>query len=342
MAAGREEDQESRRRISFGVNVNTRVPLIYPAQYTAENLLDFSKHVEELGYDSVWVGDSILAKPRLDPLSILSAISSRTTRVKLGTACMIAPLRNPILLARTWATLDILSRGRTSMAVCIGPGTLEYEKLGIHFGNRGRMVEEYVQLLRRLWQEDGVTFSGKYYNVSNVTLNPKPIQKPAPPICIVGWPYGHGAEDREEEVVAKSKKLAESIFTRVVKHGDGWMFDGFATPEGVRDGVENLKRIAKSEGKDFSKLDIVYQMTLNVNSSKSEAESEAREFISKYYGNLSRPMESWGPFGSAKVCIDWIERFRSAGVTTIILRFASPDQSGQLKRFTEQIYSAFR
>lgn len=334
--------QKRGNTVRFGVNVNTRVPLIYPTVYTVENLLNFSERVERLAYDSVWVGDSILAKPRLDPIAILSAIASRTSTVKLGTACMIAPLRNPILLARTWATLDILSRGRTRMAVCIGPGTLEYEKLGIPFGNRGRMVEEYVQLLRMLWQREDVTFSGKYYNVSNITLDPKPIQKPAPPICIVGWPFGHGGGEEVEASKEANKKLADSILTRVVRHGDGWMFDGFATPEGVAEGVAMLKQIAQREGRDFGRLDIVYQMTLNVNTSKSQAESEAKEFIQKYYGNLSRPMESWGPFGPAEVCIDWMERFRSAGVNTFILRFASPDQFGQLERFNDQVRVNFR
>ena len=325
--------------MKFGVNVNTRVPLIYPSTYDSDKLLDLARASENSGYDSVWVGDSILAKPRLDPLAVLSSVATVTSKVKLGTACMIAPLRNPILLARTWATLDLLSHGRTIMAVCVGPGTTEYDKLGIKYGNRGRMLEEYVQLLRKLWAEDHVTFQGKYYNVSDITLNPKPVQRKLP-IQIVGWPYSHGGHEVKSE--ESNPKLMDAVFSRVAKHGDGWMFDGFATPENVADGIERLKASTKSAGRDSSELDIVYQMTMNLNStSREEAVREGKEYLLKYYGDLSRPLDSWGPFGTADDCIDRIERFKSAGVKTIVLRFASSHQADQFSRFTKEVLPSF-
>ena len=233
--------------MKFGVNVNTRVPLIYPTSYDSEKLIDLARRSEDSGYDSVWVGDSILAKPRLDPVAILSAVAAVTKKIKLGTACMIAPLRNPILFARTWATLDLLSHGRTILAVCIGPGTSEYERLGIQYGNRGRMIEEYVQLLRKLWKEDHVTFNGTYYKFTDLSLNPKPVQ-PNPPVQIVGWPYSH--EEGPHSKAQEKPKLMEAVFSRVVKYGDGWMFDGFATPEKVADGVGRISSVSESQGTD--------------------------------------------------------------------------------------------
>src|SRR2546423_1543297 len=95
----------------FGVNLNTREPLIAP-DYDLQALLDLSEKVEEYGFDSVWVGDSLFSKPRYEPLALLSAISQRTQRVRLGTACPVTSIRNPLFTAMEWATLDVLSGGR--------------------------------------------------------------------------------------------------------------------------------------------------------------------------------------------------------------------------------------
>ena len=98
--------------IKFGVNINNREPLI-AADYTLPDLLDISEVVENEGFDSVWVGDSLFSKPRYEPLSLMSAISQRTEKIRLGTACLVTATRNPLYLALEWATLDQISRGRT-------------------------------------------------------------------------------------------------------------------------------------------------------------------------------------------------------------------------------------
>ena len=103
----------------FGVNLNNREPLIAP-DYDLQALLDLSEKVEEYGFDSVWVGDSLFSKPRYEPLALLSAISQRTQRVRLGTACLVTSIRNPLFTAMEWATLDVLSGGRTIFGPCMG------------------------------------------------------------------------------------------------------------------------------------------------------------------------------------------------------------------------------
>src|SRR5205823_1508351 len=112
------QPQEPQRRgvrvrvIEFGVNLNNREPLIAP-DYNVPMLLDLSELVEESGFDSVWVGDSLFSKPRYEPIALLSAISQRTSRLRLGTSCMVSSTRNPLYLALEWATLDVISGGRT-------------------------------------------------------------------------------------------------------------------------------------------------------------------------------------------------------------------------------------
>src|SRR5438477_4675411 len=122
--------------IQFGVNVNNREPLI-AADYDLSMLLDLSTEVEAAGFDSVWVGDSLFSKPRYEPISLLSAISQRTSRVRLGTACMVSSTRNPLYLALEWATLDVISEGRTIRGTGMGNPEQgvrrEFEALGLDY-----------------------------------------------------------------------------------------------------------------------------------------------------------------------------------------------------------------
>src|SRR5712691_4431617 len=125
-------------------------------------LLDLSQVVEERGFDSVWVGDSLFSKPRYEPIALLSAISQRTSRVKLGTACMVTSTRNPLYLALEWATLDNLSNGRTILGA--GKGNpedgvrREFEALGLDSGKRTSIFDEGLAVLRALWTEGTVDF----------------------------------------------------------------------------------------------------------------------------------------------------------------------------------------
>ncbi len=129
------------RPLQFGVNLNNREPLIAP-DYDLPMLLDLSTVVEELGFDSVWVGDSLFSKPRWEPISLLSAISQRTSRVKLGTACMVSSTRNPLYLALEWATLDAISGGRTILGTGMGNPEegvrREFEALGLDYSQARR------------------------------------------------------------------------------------------------------------------------------------------------------------------------------------------------------------
>src|ERR1700724_1710917 len=147
----------------FGVNLNNREPLI-AAGYNLSALLDLSATVEELGFDSVWVGDSLSSKPRYEPIALLSAISQRTSRVKLGTACLVTSMRNPLYLALEWATLDVISGGRTILGPCMGNPEhgvrREFEALGLPFGDRATVFEEGLEVLGELFRTGRTSFKG--------------------------------------------------------------------------------------------------------------------------------------------------------------------------------------
>src|ERR1700682_5180064 len=142
------------------------------------------------GLDSVWVSDSLLAKPRPEAITLLAAMATRTERVTLGTACLASfPIRDPILLATQWATLDQLASGRTILAVCSGlveqsGAQVEAELYGVSNAHRIGRLEEGIDVLRLLWTQNDVSYQGRHFHLDHVTVEPKPLQKPCPTIWI--------------------------------------------------------------------------------------------------------------------------------------------------------------
>ena len=159
--------------LAFGVNLNNREPLIAP-DYDLPMLLELAERVEELGFDSVWVGDSLFSKPRYEPIALLSAISQRTSRVGLGTACMVSSTRNPLYLALEWATLDQLSGGRTILGTGAGNPEegvrREFTALGMDFGKRAAIFEEGLAVIRQLWTEGRADFHGEHFDYDDVAF----------------------------------------------------------------------------------------------------------------------------------------------------------------------------
>ncbi len=190
---------------------------------THERLRDFAQTVEKLGFDSLWVSDYVVIPrhiqsrnpyalrgeftmppdlPILEPLATLSFIAGCTERVQLGTTVLILPMRNPVLTAKWLATLDVLSNGR--LIAGFGAGWMEeqFGALDAPFSNRGRRMDEYLEVIRALWTERTPTFDGHYYHIHDVGFAPRPLQKPCPPI----WIGGHSAAARR----------------RAARYGDAW------------------------------------------------------------------------------------------------------------------------
>jgi alkanesulfonate monooxygenase SsuD/methylene tetrahydromethanopterin reductase-like flavin-dependent oxidoreductase (luciferase family) len=334
--------------IAFGVNLNNREPLIAP-DYDLPMLLDLAEIVEESGFDSVWVGDSLFSKPRYEPISLLSAISQRTSRVRLGTACMVSSTRNPLYLALEWATLDQISGGRTILGAGAGNPEegvrREFEALGLDFNRRGSIFEEGLAVLRQLWTEGRVDFHGKYFDYSDVgffsgtEMAPlMPIQQP-PPMWVVSNPRLTG-----DAPPAVMKRRIEDACRRIVKHGDGWMTCCRAQhPEELVDQLRAIEDYADANDGDFSRLAVAYQVTMNIGESADEARQAFGDYISKYYPELSKAMDlsNWGPVGNPDDIASWIRTFAEAGVDHFICRFGAIDQFGQVERFAKEVLPQF-
>jgi alkanesulfonate monooxygenase SsuD/methylene tetrahydromethanopterin reductase-like flavin-dependent oxidoreductase (luciferase family) len=335
--------------IEFGVNLNNREPLIAP-EYGMPQLLDLAQHSEELGFESLWVGDSLFSKPRYEPISLLSAISQRTSRAKLGTACLVTSPRNPLYLALEWATLDVLSGGRTIFGPCAGNPEKgvrrEFEALGLDFDRRFSIFEEGLEILRQLWIDGSVTHKGDVYDYDDISfysgteMGPlMPIQKP-PPFWIVSNP--RLVTDAKDEKMVRTMKRA---CRRILKYGEGWMTCCRAQhPEELVEQLGYLRDVAEETGDDASRLVISYQVTLNIGDSEAGARSAFDGYISQYYPELSKAMDlsNWGPVGTPEQIIEWFETFREAGVDHFICRFGSLDQFGQVERFARDVLPALR
>jgi alkanesulfonate monooxygenase SsuD/methylene tetrahydromethanopterin reductase-like flavin-dependent oxidoreductase (luciferase family) len=332
----------------FGVNLNNREPLI-AADYDIQSLLDLSTVVEDLGFDSVWVGDSLFSKPRYEAISLLSAISQRTRRVKLGTACLVSSTRNPLYLALEWATLDVISKGRTILGACAGNPEQgvrrEFEALGLDYAKKGAIWEEGIDILRGLWTDGAVDFHGRFYQYDNISFYSgtemaplMPIQRP-PPIWMVSNPRLVGDAPSEE-----MRKRLETACRRIIQYGDGWMTCCRAQhPEELSEQLRYLDAAAGRYGRNFDDYTISYQVTMNIGDSEEEARQDFGEYISKYYPELSRAMDlsNWGPVGTPDQIVAWLREFADRGVNHFICRFGALDQFGQVERFAKDVLPAF-
>ena len=340
----------TRQPLTFGVNLNNREPLIAP-DYSLQDLLALAERVEALGFDSVWVGDSLFSKPRWEPVTLLSAISQRTRQVKLGTACMVSGTRHPLYLALEWATLDQLSSGRTIFGTGMGNPEegvrREYAAVGLDFEQRARIFEEGLAVLRELWTTGRTAFSGEHYAFDDVAfysgteMGPLlPVQTP-PPIWVVSNPrltVGTEQEAATERVVGRAAR-------RIATHGDGWMTCCRARHPGeFRAQLDQIEQAIAETGRTRDEFVMSYQVTMNIADSRAEAQAGIDAYISQYYPELSKAMDlgEWGPVGTPEDIIGWMRTFAAAGVDYFICRFGSLDQFGQVERLARDVLPAFQ
>ncbi|MDG6925420.1 MAG: LLM class flavin-dependent oxidoreductase [Nitrososphaerota archaeon] len=326
-------------KTTFGIVLPTRGVLFSGAD-PRKDVIELSKLTEEYGYYAVWAGDSILAKPRLDSIAVLSAVAGVTERVKLGTSCFASfPLRHPILLAYQWATLDQLSGGRTILVVCQGTPTKhgkiyrnEYDAFGIAPVEKVERVNEGIEILRKVWKENEVSYDGKIFKFRDVTVLPKPVQKNCP-IWIASNPRSTG------ELEGAPGNI-EGNFERVGKYADGWMTT-MVTPDEYRDDLTKVLSYAKKYGKGRSKFKASLYYNVNMGDKKKTA-TEANDFLTKYYReDASGILDKWVAFGTRADVMRKLEAFVDAGVEDFNIRFVGWDQIKQLKKFSKEILPSF-
>lgn len=318
----------------FGLTLSNRGVIL--GLTTPDELLEMAVMAEAAGcFEHVWVGDQIMAKPRMESITLMAGIAARTSRVRIGPACMASfPSRHPVLLAYQWASLDLLSGGRMIMAACMGVpesdnlAYLELRNMGITNAERGPRLEEGIAILRRLWTEERVTYRGRFYQLEDAFVEPKPVQSP-PPIWVTGRP----------RFTAGNDVVVERNLRRVARLGDGWMTTGWP----VEDFAEMRRRIvayAGDYGRSFEGLPCALYYNINVNDDREAAIEESQRYLNGYYTPIEfsrEQVEGWVACGPPERCVEQLQRFVDAGATDILLRFPSWDQRGQFRRCVEEV-----
>jgi alkanesulfonate monooxygenase SsuD/methylene tetrahydromethanopterin reductase-like flavin-dependent oxidoreductase (luciferase family) len=319
-------------RPRFGLTLPNRGVVI--GATTVTEMLEMAGWAEDSGWDSVWVGDSILAKPRLDALVLLGALAARTRRVRLGPACFAStPLRNALTLAYQWASLDLMSNGRMVFVACQGqpePGGGAFDKefatFAIEPSSRMRRMEEAIEIMRLTSSREHVDYDGQYNHFKDLTILPRPVQQPLP-IWLVSNPD------------LKKKRNAEQGYRRVARLADGWMTT-WKPPAEVRQSIQMINQYASDGGRNLGEqFEVCIYYNINVNENRERALDESKRFLDSYYGvNYHREfLNGWVAMGAPAECVRKIREYVDAGATTVTLRLTGYDQKHQFKRVTEEV-----
>ena len=234
-------------------------------QATRENVIHIAQNAESEGFDSLWVFERLLwpinpqtpypATPDgslpneyqiiLDPLETLTYVAAKTNKIALGTSVMDILFHSPVILARRFATLDLLSEGRAIAGLGIGWSKDEYQASNIPFKDKGERANEFLQVLKRIWTDDVVEFKGKYYNIPASKIGPKPVQKPHPPIYMGGF--------------------SPNTYSRIVNYDtNGWLGLIGGPLEYLDNIIKTIQNIANKANKDPNRFRVILLTYPNV------------------------------------------------------------------------------
>jgi alkanesulfonate monooxygenase SsuD/methylene tetrahydromethanopterin reductase-like flavin-dependent oxidoreductase (luciferase family) len=286
-------------------------------------------------FESVWFGDSLIHKPRMESIVMLSAAAARTTKVRLGVICMASfPVRHPVLVAIQWASLDQLAKGRTILGVCIGGGHEgEMKAFGIQKSERVARLTEGIELIRKIWGDDEVHHHGKYYKLDGYRIVPKPVQSPCPIWIAVSPDRAVVGDQGIETAMKRVATLADGYITMAVPSDD------------FRRRLDLIERFAAEQGRDLSKFEVAIHGMVNINNDRQKAYDESKYYFDHYYAPgypSAELLKIWLAHGPPEVCAQLIQGWIDMGITTPVLRFTSPDQLRQMERFIHDVLPLLR
>lgn len=306
--------------VEFGYLLPTRESVMSGRLETAP-FLKMAEQAEAAGFDSVWIGDSLTARPRHEPLTLLAAVAARTRRARLGTAVLLPALRNPVVLAHAACTLDRIAEGRLILGVGIAGGNpaarRQFAHAGVPFERRAGRFLEILEICRALWTRDHVDFKGQHFTLEDATLEPKPQHPGGPPF----WIGGSGP-----------------FALREAARWDGW----FPVGPNVEFFAQQFPRIqaaAAAAGRDPRQIVGAAYLTLSFDPDKGVAMERLRHFLSTYYSEtadavLARQTGYAGPF---EECAEWLQRWIDAGCRHLMLRFAGGDHPALIDQVAQQV-----
>ncbi|HEU5196834.1 MAG TPA: LLM class flavin-dependent oxidoreductase [Methylomirabilota bacterium] len=306
--------------VQLGVLIPTREAIMSGRPETGP-LLTMAERAESAGFDSVWIGDSITARPRHEPLTLLAAVAARTRRVAVGTAVLLPALRNPVVLAHVVGTLDRVAQGRTILGVGIAADMpairKEFAAVGVPWERRVGRFLETLEICRALWSRDGVSFGGKHFTLQDATVEPKPHRAGGPPI----WIGGSGPTALREAA-----------------RWDAWFPTG-PSVEFFEAEFPKIQAAARAAGRPPDAVAGAAYLTLALDADRAAAEKRLHGFLETYYAApaaaiLARQATYAGP---VEGCVEWLQRWIKAGARHLLFRFAGGDQLAQVDETAKKL-----
>jgi probable F420-dependent oxidoreductase len=293
-----------------------------------ETLMEAARRAEALGYDSVWAADRIIIpweikttypyseeqkfivppdRPFLEPLTCLAFLAGCTEKILLGMSVLVLPYRHPLYSAKVATTIDHLSKGRFILGVGVGWMKEEFEALELSFDERGKLSDEQIEIINRLWKEEMPCFEGRHYRFDNVAFYPKPFQKPRIPV----WVGGEGLHAQR----------------RAGRFGDAW-FPYFVkiTPQDLARRFDSVRRFAAEAGRIPEEISLNCCLPIEI-TSRAEKQKE---------GTLK---------GSPEQIAEALQPYASVGVQHLALQFMVPrwpDRLEQIERFAKEVMPALQ
>jgi probable F420-dependent oxidoreductase len=259
----------------------------------------FLVRAEALGFESAWVVEQLLGSiSSLEPVELLAWAAALTHRIRLGTAVLLTPLRSPVHLAKSLATVDQLSGGRLDVGIGLGGNPKAYPAFGITASRRVARFNEGLRLMRALWTEPRVTFAGEFWQLEGAALEPKPLQRPHPPL----WVGAHHPD----------------AFRRSVDWATGFMGAGSATTATFAQEVQLLRRLLVEAGRDPASIDIGKRVYVAVDDDRERAGRRLAEYFGGFYGRsqLAAEVSVWG---SVDQCVAGVREVVAAGARLVML-----------------------
>jgi probable F420-dependent oxidoreductase len=265
-----------------------------------EHIRGFAMRAETLGYDSLWLQERIIGDfTMLEPVTLLSYVAGITTKLKLGTSVILLPLRNPVQLAKAYSSLDVMSGGRAVLGVGLGGGHLGSHEDVFGYTREGRVTRftEAVQIIKLLWTEPKASFQGRYWNFKEISMEPKPLQKPHLPIIFGGH--------------------HDNALRRAVKLANGWMGAGSSSAASFIRDAARIRNFLDEAQRDPASFHFAKRVYLAVDKDKARGEQRIREWFARRYKNadLGPKVSIWG---SSAECAERIGEIVHAGAEHIV------------------------
>jgi len=303
--------------ILFGASLATQPP---------ERQLALAQRVDELGFDSLWTGDHIsFHNPLYESLTLLAVYAGITKRVRLGTAVYLLALRHPTVVAKITSTLDVLSGGRLIFGVGVGgENPKEFEASGVPYAERGARVTEGIEVIRTLWRDTPASFKGRFTRFESVSIDPKPVQQPGPPVWIGG--------------------RSDAALARAGRQGDGWM-SYVIQAKRYAESLEKIRAAADGAGRSLDGFVPAHLTFITIGNDHEAARALWVERLSQRYAQDFGPLaEKYGIIGNVAQCAEQMEAFVLAGCRYFVMNpICRPeDQREQLEAIAAEIVPRFR